>query len=205
MKGHTCLWNMPGTSPPGREGLSGPGEASWPPISTSQRFKNGPEASSWHTFPIPPPCPKPYASEILVTHHFSDPLGFLQPGGLSTLEVPPSTCSFILLHLGWFHPPICQSPHQMLYLPGSLLCTTIQRSSLLHEVTLAPRLSASHRLWPHSFNKNLLCSAQPVLCWYPETRQWGTEVCVCMLGAGGCRVGWCWTHGHTNKCICKLR
>lgn len=188
MKGHKCVWNIPGTSPPGREGLSGPGEASWPPISTSWRFKS----KSWsqllaHPSSLPP-CRKPYGSDILVTHHFSDPLGFLRPGGLSTLEVPPSTCSFILIHLGRFHPPIFQSFHQMLYFPGSLLCTAIQRSSLLHGKIPAPDLSASYSLYHiHSTKIYVFCTPNPVLG--SRDVAVGNGVCVCTLGVGGVRGG----------------
>lgn len=185
MKGHTCLWNMPGTSPPGREGLSGPGEASWPPISTSQRFKN----RSWsqllaHLF---------YSTSLSQTLCFRDPgyPSFLRPTGVSPAwwsihSGSPSLYLLLYSPLPWMVPPTHLSK------PPSNALSSWKPSLHHHSEVLPPPWNNAgpsfvcfSQAWPHSFNKNLLCSAHPVLCWYPETWQWETEVCVCMLGVGG--------------------
>lgn len=76
-----------------------------------------------------------------------------------------STGSFILTHPGWFHPTHLSNLPPNPYLPGSLLCTTIQRSSCLHCTIPTPGLPASHSLYHIHSTKtyHVLCTKPPVL------------------------------------------
>lgn len=149
-----------------------------------------PEASSWHTLPVYLPVPSPMARTSWLPIISQTCWAFSDQVVYPLWKAPPSTCSFILIHLGWFHPPIFQSFHQMLYFPGSLLCTTIQRSSLLPGKILAPGLSASYSLYHIHSTKiyYVFCTPSPVLG--SRDVAVGNRVCVCTLGVGGGGAGW---------------